>query len=63
MQRAGLTPAQLMDQSRPERLSFLYKTIPFGHVTIQQPKDHNEKNNHIRVFNMALLPYQPERKQ
>ena len=26
----GLTPAQIMDQKRVERLSFLYKTIPFG---------------------------------
>ncbi len=45
----GLTPAQIIDKSRPERLSFLYKTVPFGQATIPQPKDKSEKNNRIRV--------------
>ncbi len=30
----GLTPAQLLDESRSEQLSFLYKTISFDSVTI-----------------------------
>ena len=26
----GLTPAQIVDRSRPQQLSFLYKTAPLG---------------------------------
>jgi AraC-like DNA-binding protein len=33
----GLTPAQIVDQDRRERLSFLYKTKPFTEATIQSP--------------------------
>ncbi len=47
----GLTPAQVMDKSRLQQLSFLYKTRPFGEATIPPPKDQYEKNNHIRVYN------------
>lgn len=46
----GLTPAQVIDENRPERLSFLYKTGPFGEATIPQPKDKIEKNKHPRVY-------------
>ncbi|HLO32819.1 MAG TPA: helix-turn-helix domain-containing protein [Anaerolineales bacterium] len=45
----GLTPAQIADKTRTERLSFLYKTTSFGEATISQPKDEYEKNNRIRV--------------
>jgi hypothetical protein len=49
----GLTPAQIMDQNRSERLSFLYKTSSFGEITISQPKDEDEKNNRIRVSDVG----------
>lgn len=49
----GLTPAQITDQNRSERLSFLYKTGPFGEITISQPKDEDEKNNRIRVSDVG----------
>src|SRR6266498_5064910 len=45
----GLTPAQVIDKNRPERLSFLYKTRPLGEVTIPKPKDKYEEDNRIRV--------------
>ncbi|MGZ6316395.1 MAG: helix-turn-helix domain-containing protein, partial [Anaerolineales bacterium] len=38
----GLTPAQIADQNRPERLSFLYNTAPVGRYTIQISKEQNE---------------------
>ncbi|HSB02354.1 MAG TPA: helix-turn-helix domain-containing protein [Anaerolineales bacterium] len=45
----GLTPAQIIDKNRPEQLSFLYKTVPFGEITMSQPKDNYEEDNRIRV--------------
>jgi len=48
-QFTGLTPAQIADKNRIERLSFLYKTTSFGEVTIPQPKDEHEENNRIGI--------------
>ncbi len=45
----GLTPAQIMDQNRPERLSFLYKTTTLSRVTILSTMDKNDENDSIRV--------------
>jgi hypothetical protein len=45
----GLTPAQITDKARPQRLSFLYKTPPPVPVTIGPPKDKNGKNYRIGV--------------
>jgi AraC-like DNA-binding protein len=44
----GLTPAQIMDQSRPERLSFLYKTASLSRVTMPSIMDKNDEINPIR---------------
>jgi AraC-like DNA-binding protein len=48
----GMTPAQIVDQNRIERLSFLYKTKPLAVATIQSEKVHFEKNHHIRVLTL-----------
>jgi AraC-like DNA-binding protein len=45
----GLTPAQIGDPGRSERLSFLYKTSSFGAGTIPLPKDEYEENNRVRI--------------
>lgn len=45
----GLTPAQIMDQNRSERLSFLYKTTSLSRVTILSTIDENNEKNPIRV--------------
>jgi AraC-like DNA-binding protein len=48
----GLTPAQVINNDRPERLSFLYKTEPIGQGTIIPARGElNEKNHraYIRV--------------
>jgi AraC-like DNA-binding protein len=42
----GLTPAQIMDKSRPERLSFLYKTDSFDRVTMHMFISQQEENKH-----------------
>ena len=42
----GLTPAQIMDQERLERLSFLYKTEPPAQSTMQLQNELFEKNIH-----------------
>lgn len=49
----GLTPAQIIDKSRPERLSFLYKTASSDQFTIWQPKDNPEENNYARVSDIS----------
>ncbi|PKO11654.1 MAG: AraC family transcriptional regulator [Chloroflexi bacterium HGW-Chloroflexi-10] len=43
----GLTPSQILDQGREAPLSFLYKTIPFAKVKINQKEDNYEKISHI----------------
>ena len=48
-QYIGLTPAQITDTDRTERLSFLYKTTSFGEATILQPKDEYEKDHRIGI--------------
>lgn len=45
----GLTPAQVIDQGRSERLSFLYKTESLDLVTMPQSEDEYEEDNRIRV--------------
>ncbi len=45
----GMTPMQVVDQDRRERLSFLYKTKPLTENTIQSQL---EKNHHIRVLTL-----------
>ncbi len=45
----GLTPAQIMDQNRPERLSFLYKTASADRVTILSTMRNNEDHDSMRV--------------
>jgi AraC-like DNA-binding protein len=48
----GMTPAQIVDQNRMGRLSFLYKTKPLPQATIQAENDHFEKNHQIRVLTL-----------
>jgi AraC-like DNA-binding protein len=43
----GLTPAQIADQNRPERLSFLYNTAAVDPYTIQISKEQNETLSRI----------------
>ena len=40
----GLTPAQIINQNRPERLSFLYKTVPADEARIKEPGRNNVVN-------------------
>ncbi len=47
----GMTPAQIIDQERRERLSFLYKTTLLSEATIQLQKD-DFNNNQIRVLTL-----------
>ena len=48
----GMTPAQIVDRNRIERLSFLYKTKPLAEATIQSEKVPFEENHHIRVLTL-----------
>jgi len=48
----GMTPAQIVDRNRIERLSFLYKTKPLTEATIQSEKVPFEENHHIRVLTL-----------
>jgi AraC-like DNA-binding protein len=48
----GLTPSQIIDQNRLERLSFLYKTKPFEQARMQAENDKFEKNSHIMVLTL-----------
>lgn len=45
----GLTPAQIIDKDRSTKLSFLYKTVPFGEVIMPQPKDEGESIHRSQV--------------
>jgi len=43
----GLTPSQILDQGREASLSFLYKTIPFTQVKINQKEDNYEQISRV----------------
>jgi hypothetical protein len=51
----GQTPAQILQKSRPEQMSFLYKTLPIEHDTITiwyeltEEGEEHEKNYHSDI--------------